>query len=162
MDQSNLLNKYQSIQHSGKNTQELMVLVLDKAKNHIITAKNAVIEKDFVERGKHILTAINIFSTLARTITVKDEIVGSLETQRMYEGLCFQIENLIVSKAEAEEYDYYINYIDSLKVLWHEFKPEESVISSNQDIELSISSNEESKDEEISIFNSEGKFELVT
>ena len=164
MMQENNIGKYSSISSSGRSTRELMVLILQKAKNHLITAKKSLEEKDFVEVGKDIILVLQILENLAKISSLDDSIPDIDKVQKMYETLSFQIENLVAKRAEPKEYDYFIDYFERLKNSWENF--EYNAPDSRVDANVYISSQKE-KTENVDIkhdnmkFDINGKFEVL-
>ncbi len=155
------INKYSSISSSGRSTRELMVLVLQKAKNHLITAKKSLEAKDFVEVGKDIIIVLQILENLAKLSSLDSSIPNIDKVQKIYETLSFQIENLVAKRAGPEQYDYFIDYFEKLKNSWEklEYTPnhtsaEKVVIAKDQNF-ASIETNQNK-----AIFDINGKFEL--
>lgn len=152
-------SKYSTIQNRGKSNLELLVLVLEKAKNHVIYAKNTFQTKDYLERGKHILSAVNIFTTLAKIALLNDESTDSVVISRTYEGLAFQIEDLLASKLEANEYDYFINYIESMKQEIQAFIDSEKINEQSEKQEIDQKNQEENTENQQEFSR---VFEIVT
>lgn len=105
---------YKSVGTASMDNRQLMILVLKKVKSLMEQAQGHLIEKDFVNLPKKILKVKEIFKVLTTTIPVKKEIPGSKEVFDMYQNMIYLTENLIAKKAEAKEYDYFINYFDGL------------------------------------------------
>lgn len=162
MQYSDIFNSYKNASINGKSTQELMVQVFEKLRNHMQNAKQSLIDQDYVERGKNIVAVVNILETLAKSVVVKDEIVGSEETLKMYEKLGFLVENLVATQAKPEEYDYYIEYFNNLKSIWedHSSKAEYNVRTDAVSVEITKDL-KPTENQNIQGFNKEGKFELI-
>ena len=158
---NNDINKYNSVSSSGRPMQELMIQVLQKGKNHILVAKKYAEKKDFVELGRNIIKVVQILETLARTSSIDRGIDGMGEVQKIYETLAFQVENLVAKRAKPEEYDYFIEYFDKLQKSW---QVANDATSASEIVNISSEVGKEvyEKEEDISSFYKDGKFEIIT
>lgn len=116
----NNVEKYTQLQTSGKDNKELMILVLGKAEHYLKEAKSNLENKDHTSLGKNILKVVEIFKGLTKTVTVKDDKSGTEDVFKIYQQMCFLVENLVASRAQPEEYDYFIEFISKLKKSWEE------------------------------------------
>ncbi|MDX2049925.1 MAG: flagellar protein FliS [Rickettsiaceae bacterium] len=115
MNYADTIKKYQQTFATGRTTQELMVMVLEKCSNHIKNAKKALEAKDYVTLGKNIVNAVEITKNLAKMVIVKDSVPGSAELLKIYDNISYLLENLISSKAPPSAFDQFIYFFDSMK-----------------------------------------------
>jgi flagellin-specific chaperone FliS len=113
-----LTSKYNNNKFAGKDNQEMMIIILEKSKNILIESSEFLKNKEYIKHSDNIFKLVQIFEILALTVTVSEAIEGSNETFNMYKKLSKEIENLLGKKSPAEDYEYYINYIDKLKNQW--------------------------------------------
>lgn len=118
MIKNNLVGQYQAIDNKGRSTPDLLMLVHDKAVKHLIAARNFHITQDYTARGQEILKVVHIFSALEQVFSLNEGSENMPDMRKMYQILCYNVENLISSRAGAEQYDDWIKYIENIRAFW--------------------------------------------